>query len=151
MRCGSSSKSTTWFSSSNPHWTTSGLGSPNPWWSMPRVGTPTLDSFSMSCSTSQLKRAGKGDSALAALYQHPWHRREFGSHLTNVIRVLALESLGYQVTVTELTGWEHSLKNELIMARRIHREDPGARQQLSALLSATGVNPKLTRKLQLGN
>ncbi len=99
----------------------------------------------------QLKRAGKGDSALAALYQHPWHRREFGSHLTNVIRVLALESLGYQVTVTELTGWEHSLKNELILARRIHREDPGARQQLSALLSATGVNPKLTRKLQLGN
>jgi hypothetical protein len=99
----------------------------------------------------QLKQAEKGDSAVAALYQHPWHRREFGSHLTNVIRVLALESLGYQVTVTELTGWEHSLKNELILARRIHREDRGARQQLSALLGVTGVNPKLTRKLQLGN
>src|SRR5258707_15714409 len=99
----------------------------------------------------QLKRAGKGDSALASLYQHAWHRREFGSHLTNVIRVLALESLGYQVTVTELTGWEHSLKNELILARRIHREDPSTRERLRALLGATGVNPKLTRKLQLGN
>src|SRR5262249_31172436 len=49
------------------------------------------------------------------LFAHPTHRREFGSHLTNVIRALALESRGYQVTVTELTGWEHSLKNELIL------------------------------------
>jgi hypothetical protein len=97
----------------------------------------------------QLKNAGKSESALAALYQHPWHRREFGSHLTNVIRVLVLESLGYQVTVTELTGWEHSLKNELILARRLRRDDPDARRRLSTVLAATGVNPKLIRNLPL--
>ena len=46
------------------------------------------------------------DPTLSLLYQHPWHRREFGSHLTNVLRALTLEAFGYQVTVTELTGWE---------------------------------------------
>jgi hypothetical protein len=85
---------------------------------------------------------------ITMLFEHPWHRREFGSHLTNVIRVLWLESLGYQVTVTELTGWEHSLKNELILGRRIHRENRTARSKLKELLVATGVNPRLTRELQ---
>jgi hypothetical protein len=30
---------------------------------------------------------------------------------------LQLESHGYQVTVTELVGWEHAMKNELIIAK----------------------------------
>jgi hypothetical protein len=38
--------------------------------------------------------------------------------LTNVLRCLQLESHGYHVTVTELMGWEHSMKNELIIATR---------------------------------
>jgi len=37
----------------------------------------------------------------------------FGSQLTNVLRCLQLESQRLPVTVTELVGWEHSLKNEL--------------------------------------
>jgi hypothetical protein len=40
-----------------------------------------------------------------------------GSQITNVLRCLYLEASGYQVTVTELVGWEHSMKNELIIAR----------------------------------
>nr|BDT37106.1 SAM-dependent methyltransferase [Myxococcus sp. MH1] len=97
---------------------------------------------------AQLKEqraAGKGSMGL--LYAHPWHRREFGSHLTNVVRALTLEAFGYQVTVTELTGWEHSLKNELILGRRVHRDNRRARVQLERLLAETGVNPKLTREL----
>ncbi len=58
------------------------------------------------------------DSPLTELWRHPIHTREFGSHLTNVLRCLLLESHGYQVTVTELVGWEHSMKNELIIASR---------------------------------
>ena len=54
--------------------------------------------------------------ALAELWRHPLHTREIGSHLTNVMRCLYLESQGYRVTVTELVGWEHSLKNELIFS-----------------------------------
>jgi hypothetical protein len=81
------------------------------------------------------------------LWGHPIHRREMGAHLTNVIRALALQSRGYQVTVTELTGWEHSLKNELILARRVHREHRGAQAELDKLLETTGVRPKLVREL----
>ncbi|NDP64766.1 SAM-dependent methyltransferase [Polaromonas sp.] len=55
---------------------------------------------------------------LAELWRHPLHTREFGSQITNVLRCLQLEANGYQVTVTELVGWEHSMKNELILASR---------------------------------
>ncbi|HSI45883.1 MAG TPA: SAM-dependent methyltransferase [Methylophilus sp.] len=54
---------------------------------------------------------------LGELWRHPIHTREFGSHVTNVLRCLELEAHGYQVTVTELVGWEHSMKNELIIAK----------------------------------
>jgi len=84
---------------------------------------------------------------LRELFAHAWHRREFGSHLTNVIRALLLESHGYQVTVTELAGWEHSLKNELILARRVHKENRDAKARLEQLLASTGVRPKAVRVL----
>lgn len=87
---------------------------------------------------------------MTSLFAHPWHRREFGSHLTNVIRALTLEAAGYAVTVTELTGWEHSLKNELILGRKVQRENPKARRELEALLAETGVRPKLIRLLGWG-
>jgi hypothetical protein len=57
-------------------------------------------------------------SPLAELWRHPLHTREFGSQITNVLRCLQLEANGYTVTVTELVGWEHSMKNELILASR---------------------------------
>ncbi len=57
-------------------------------------------------------------SPLAELWRHPLHTREFGSQITNVLRCLQLEANGYQVTVTELVGWEHSMKNELILASK---------------------------------
>lgn len=96
----------------------------------------------------QLKDARpRVDSAMQALFSHPWHRREFGSHLTNVIRALVLEAHGYQVTVTELAGWEHSLKNELILARRVQSSNGIAKKRLQALLETTGVAPKIVRTL----
>jgi hypothetical protein len=76
----------------------------------------------------------KDGRELHSLWRHGIHRREFGSHLTNVIRSLFLESHGYKVRVTELIGWEHSMKNELILAERIQRSNPLARQQLDDLL-----------------
>ena len=72
-------------------------------------------------------------SAIAELWRHPIHTREFGSHITNVLRCLRLEAHGYQITVTELVGWEHSLKNELIIARRQETQKPAARQRQAAL------------------
>lgn len=87
------------------------------------------------------------DPGLRALWRHPWHRRELGSHLTNVVRALVLESRGYQVTVTELAGWEHAVKNELILARRVGRAHAGARAELEALLARVPVRPALVRGL----
>ncbi len=72
---------------------------------------------------------------LSELWHHPIHSREFGSHLTNVMRCLLLESHGYQVTVTELVGWEHSMKNELIIARRHDAARGNARERLEVILS----------------
>jgi methyltransferase family protein len=96
---------------------------------------------------AQLARAPAPAPGMAALFHHPWHRREFGSHLTNVVRALALEAHGYQVTVTELAGWEHAMKNELILGRKVRVRDDAARERLEALLAATGVRPKLVRVL----
>jgi len=99
----------------------------------------------------QLKeQADRAPEPMRLLYRHPWHRREFGSHLTNVIRAQALEACGYQVTVTELTGWEHSLKNELILGRKVHRERREAKEALDRLLAETGVRPRLPRELWPG-
>ncbi len=68
-------------------------------------------------------------NALTELWRHPIHTREFGSHVTNVLRCLQLEAHGYQVTVTELVGWEHSMKNELIVAsyKNLPRNRPAER------------------------
>jgi hypothetical protein len=95
----------------------------------------------------QLDRAEAPAPLLASLFEHPWHRREFGSHLTNVVRALALEASGYSVTVTELAGWEHSLKNELILGKKVRAGDGRARERLTALCEAAGVKPKLVRLL----
>jgi hypothetical protein len=70
-------------------------------------------------------------SALTEIWRHPLHTREFGSQVTNVLRCLQLEAHGYQVSVTELVGWEHSMKNELIIAqyKDLPRNRPSERLQ----------------------
>jgi hypothetical protein len=77
---------------------------------------------------------------LAELWRHPLHTREMGSQLTNVLRCLYLESMGYQVTVTELVGWEHSMKNELILARYTGQKKRIAGERLFALLHEFGLD-----------
>lgn len=76
---------------------------------------------------------------LAELWRHPLHTREFGSHVTNVLRCLQLQAHGYAVTVTELVGWEHSMKNELIVARQANRPGRVAAERLQVLLSQLGL------------
>ena len=86
-------------------------------------------------------RARKNESlaktSLSELWRHPIHTRELGSHLTNVLRCLLLESHGYDVTVTELVGWEHSMKNELIIASKTAKK--GSRPQQIARERATAI------------
>ncbi len=81
---------------------------------------------------------------LVELYRHGIHNREFGSHLTNVLRGLQLQAHGYDVTVTELVGFEHSMKNELIIATRnenpVNSNSENAKKRINALLSEFKIN-----------
>jgi Methyltransferase domain len=77
------------------------------------------------------------------LWRHPIQRREFGAHLTNVLRGLFLEAHGYKVRVTEFTGLEHSLKNEFIFAERHQRSNSQARAEFEKLTKEMGVAPSL--------
>lgn len=78
-------------------------------------------------------------NALTEIWRHPLHTREFGSQVTNVLRCLQLEAHGYQVNVTELVGWEHSMKNELIIAtyKNLPRKRPTER--LHEVLKTLGL------------
>jgi len=93
------------------------------------------------------KNKGKdlGRSVLTEIWRHPIHTREFGSQITNVLRCLQLEAHGYQVTVTELVGWEHSMKNELIVAtyKDLPRKRPAER--LQQVLAEVGLEEMARR------
>ena len=86
---------------------------------------------------------------LAELWRHPLHTREMGSQITNVLRCLYLEAMGYQVTVTELVGWEHSMKNELIIARHTGQPQRKAAERLRALLQEFGLTALLSTRFTL--
>jgi len=95
---------------------------------------------------NQNKALSLSRTTLAELWRHPLHAREFGSQLTNVLRCLYLEASGYQVSVTELVGWEHSMKNELIIARFTGHKKHSAAQRLRVLLEEFGLTQLLTTR-----
>ena len=96
------------------------------------------------CCQAEMARLLEGEAGpLRQLWRHPIQRREFGAHVTNVIRGLVLEAHGYKVRVTELTGLEHSMKNELIIAERHQRSNAQARGELARLIDQLGVKPAL--------
>ena len=96
------------------------------------------------CCQAEVSRLLQGQvGSLRQLWRHPIQRREFGAHVTNVMRGLVLEAHGYKVRVTELTGLEHSLKNELIIGERHQRSNAQARTELDRLIEQLGVRPAL--------
>jgi hypothetical protein len=97
----------------------------------------------------QTKALTLSRTPLAELWRHPLHTREFGSQITNVLRCLYLEARGYQVTVTELVGWEHSLKNELILARYTGQPKHSAATRLQALLTQFGLESLIGVRFKL--
>ena len=98
---------------------------------------------------SQSKALSLTRTPLAELWRHPLHTREMGSQITNVLRCLYLEAHGYQVTVTELVGWEHSMKNELILARYTGQRKRAAAQRLRAILEEFGLLALLDTRFTL--
>ncbi|MDP3686714.1 MAG: SAM-dependent methyltransferase, partial [Sulfurimicrobium sp.] len=58
---------------------------------------------------------------------------------------LQLESHGYQLTVTELVGWEHSMKNELIVARYTGAPRKNALERLELILHELNLDELKSR------
>ena len=92
---------------------------------------------------NRLKGKALGKNALTELWRHPLHTREFGSQLTNVLRCLQLEAHGYQVSVTELVGWEHSMKNELIIATWKDLPTRRPAHRLQEILETVGLREQM--------
>jgi Methyltransferase domain len=84
---------------------------------------------------------------LSEMWRHPIHTREFGSQITNVLRCLQLEAAGYSVTVTELVGWEHSMKNELIIAKYTGQPRKNALERMNAILTEFNLHDLKNRFL----
>ena len=93
----------------------------------------------------KLKSKSLARDALTEIWRHPIHTREFGSHVTNVLRCLQLEAHGYQVNVTELVGWEHSMKNELIIATYKNLPRQRGSQRLQQVLQDLGLEEMSSR------
>jgi protein-L-isoaspartate O-methyltransferase len=108
------------------------------------------------CCQAEVARLLNADKAralsatpLSELWRHPLHTREMGAQISNVLRCLYLEASGYQVTVTELVGWEHSLKNELIIARKVKTANRASAARLAAVLESFGLSALLETRYPL--
>ena len=68
------------------------------------------------------------------------------------MRSLRLQALGYKVTVTELVGWEHSMKNELLIASLPAQPDRAGQEraaaQLQTMLDSLGL-PELQKRFAI--
>jgi hypothetical protein len=93
----------------------------------------------------QHKNESFAKTPLSEIWRHPIHTREFGSQITNVLRCLQLEAAGYQVTVTELVGWEHSMKNELIIAKYTGQARKNAQTRLASILQELNLEALQSR------
>jgi len=87
----------------------------------------------------QHKNESFAKTPLSEIWRHPIHTREFGSQITNVLRCLQLEAAGYSLTVTELVGWEHSMKNELIIAKYTGQPRKNANERIASILQALNL------------
>jgi hypothetical protein len=99
----------------------------------------------LAATLRRLKSRSLARDALTEIWRHPIHTREFGSHLTNVLRCLQLEAHGYQVNVTELVGWEHSMKNELIIASYKNLPRQRAALHMQTVLADLGLEEMSAR------
>lgn len=118
------------------------------------LGVPAL--LSVPCCqaelAAQLARASAAAQPLAAMVEHGLLRRAYADVLTDSLRVAALEACGYDVTVLEFVGGEHTPKNLLIKGHRRHPRAPVDPHRwrlgpLRARCEALGVQPDLLRRL----
>ena len=77
------------------------------------------------------------------LLKHGILNERFYSILTNGLRGLKLESLGYDVSMIEFTSLEHTSKNIMIRAVKTHKKRDGSLEEYRRLKEYWHVNPTI--------
>jgi Methyltransferase domain len=102
-----------------------------------RAGAPLI--VVAPCCHKELRPQLSPPPALAAVMHHGILAARQADLLTDGLRALALESLGYEAKVFEFISSEHTAKNLMIAATRSGSEDPAKGGQLQALMAAWGI------------
>ena len=113
-----------------------------------RTGAPVL--LVAPCCQRELA-AQLAEQSEGALTKHGLLRREYGSVLTDALRVEMLDACGYKVDVVEFVESTHSPKNLLLRAHRrpglAGKPSPEALLAVRERCAALGVEPTLLRLL----
>ncbi len=90
---------------------------------------------------------------LASMMKHGILRERVGSLVTDTIRALALEAVGYKVTIMEFIATEHTPKNILIRAQKLSEfsesQKKAALERLYAFLNFWHVQPLIVSLLHV--
>ena len=84
--------------------------------------------------------------ALDPLLRHGVFRARTNDILTDGLRTLKLESLGYKVTAVEYISPLDTPKNLLLLAQKTAQDNPRAQKEYDALRSLLGVEPAIERE-----
>lgn len=105
-----------------------------------RIGAQIL-ALAPCCQAQVARESAPSTAIFKSLFKHALHRRELSALLTNKLRSLYLEQLGFQVTVTEFTDKEHTAKSELILAHttKTRQQAISPPQEFSDLLHSLGL------------
>ncbi len=107
------------------------------------------------CCHKQLRPQMRVPETLAPLFKHGIHLGQEADMVTDGLRALLLEAMGYQCQVFEFISSEHTAKNKMIFAvRRPEALTPAKqlslRQQIAALKAFYGVTSHCLEDLLVG-
>lgn len=93
------------------------------------------------CCHKQIRRVmGKTDSALSPILKHGILLERQAEMITDAIRALILESLGYEVKVFEFISSAHTGKNVMISAVKTGKKNSDAILQIATLKAEFGIS-----------
>ena len=103
------------------------------------------------CCHKQLRPQLLSPHPLRSVFQHGIHAEQQAEMLTDSLRALLLESLGYETRVFEFVALEHTRKNKMILAVRRAQPQPAAmaqaRAQVAELKQFFGVKQQALEEL----
>ena len=91
------------------------------------------------CCQKQLRRSTEITSLNEGLYRFGLAKEKITSLLTDLIRVNVLAYMGYQVTMQEFIGLEHTPKNTMITARYTGQRNEKALSEIATWYAAFGI------------